>query len=83
MIRPTLLLSFALASFSIVRAHNGSTLPTILTAGIIEGLGNNSLFNRWRPTYHFISPAGWLNVCHTMLSDDDITKLELHRTHVE
>jgi len=78
MIRPTLLLSFALASFSIVRAHNGSTLPTILTAGIIEGLGNNSLFNRWRPTYHFISPAGWLNDPCGMMYDPAQDVYHLH-----
>jgi len=22
----------------------------------------NSLFTKWRPTYHFIAPRGWLNV---------------------
>ena len=24
-------------------------------------MGNNTLFNRWRPTSHFIAPAGWMN----------------------
>lgn len=23
----------------------------------------NSLFTKWRPTYHFTAPQGWLNVC--------------------
>lgn len=32
-----------------------------LTASMIEGMGNNSLFTRWRPTSHFIAPAGWMN----------------------
>jgi beta-fructofuranosidase len=37
-------------------------LPAVLTADYIQTLPNNSLFLRWRPTYHFISPAGWMNV---------------------
>ena len=32
-----------------------------LTAPMIEGMGNNSLFTRWRPSSHFIAPAGWMN----------------------
>lgn len=24
-------------------------------------MGNNSLFTRWRPTSHFLAPAGWMN----------------------
>ncbi|KAL1301729.1 hypothetical protein AAFC00_005933 [Neodothiora populina] len=32
-----------------------------LTASMIETMGNNSLFTRWRPTSHFIAPAGWMN----------------------
>jgi beta-fructofuranosidase len=40
-------------------------LPAELTADYIRTLGNNSLFTRWRPTYHFMSPAGWLNVSLT------------------
>ncbi|KAJ5241740.1 uncharacterized protein N7469_000067 [Penicillium citrinum] len=32
-----------------------------LTAEMIEKMGNNSLFERWRPTSHFLAPAGWMN----------------------
>ncbi|KAJ5690694.1 hypothetical protein N7462_005086 [Penicillium macrosclerotiorum] len=32
-----------------------------LTVEMIEKLGNNSLFTRWRPTSHFLAPAGWMN----------------------
>ncbi|KAF2218426.1 glycosyl hydrolase [Elsinoe ampelina] len=32
-----------------------------LTTDMIENMGNNSLFTRWRPTSHFIAPAGWMN----------------------
>lgn len=63
MIRTTSIASLALASLSSVQAQSAPALPDVLTADIIAGLGNNTLFNRWRPTYHFNSPAGWLNVC--------------------
>lgn len=33
-----------------------------LTAETIEKMGNNSLFTRWRPSSHFLAPAGWMNV---------------------
>ncbi|KAK5005779.1 hypothetical protein LTR28_007294 [Elasticomyces elasticus] len=36
-------------------------LAQTLTTSMIEGMGNNSLFTRWRPTSHFIAPAGWMN----------------------
>jgi beta-fructofuranosidase len=62
------LLSFVLGALPYGNAQNSSQpqelqLPAILTAEYIETLGNNSLFLRWRPTFHFISPAGWMNVC--------------------
>lgn len=28
----------------------------------LEPLGNNTLFEKWRPRYHFAAPAGWMNV---------------------
>ncbi|KAK3618275.1 hypothetical protein LTR56_024764 [Elasticomyces elasticus] len=34
---------------------------TPLTTDDIEGMGNNTLFTRWRPQSHFIAPAGWMN----------------------
>lgn len=33
-----------------------------LTGDMIEKMGNNSLFTRWRPYSHFLAPAGWMNV---------------------
>lgn len=33
-----------------------------LTVDLIEKMGNNSLFTRWRPSSHFLAPAGWMNV---------------------
>ena len=32
-------------------------------AADLNTFGNNTLFNRWRPQYHFLAPAGWMNVC--------------------
>ncbi|KAJ5376096.1 hypothetical protein N7509_012982 [Penicillium cosmopolitanum] len=32
-----------------------------LTAESIEKMDNNTLFERWRPTSHFLAPAGWMN----------------------
>lgn len=73
---PILLVSLALGYIQSARAQNDTEaqLPAILTTDIIAGLGNNSLFTRWRPTYHFISPAGWMNVCSM------IVQLEGNRT---
>jgi beta-fructofuranosidase len=55
-------LGSALAQNSGYNATEPSLGPDVLTADMISGMGNNTLFNRWRPTYHFISPAGWMNV---------------------
>lgn len=33
-----------------------------LNGDMIEKMGNNSLFTRWRPYSHFLAPAGWMNV---------------------
>ncbi|GAB7363326.1 hypothetical protein MBLNU230_g3607t1 [Neophaeotheca triangularis] len=41
-------------------AGNASSQAT-LTADMVESMGNNSLFTRWRPQYHFLAPAGWMN----------------------
>lgn len=37
------------------------TLAQDLTAEIIESMGNNSLFTRWRPYSHISAPSGWMN----------------------
>ncbi|KAF4548613.1 Glycosyl hydrolases family 32 N-terminal domain-containing protein 1 [Elsinoe fawcettii] len=49
----TMLMSLALLAAAAVAQD--------LTAEMVEGMGNNSLFTRWRPTSHFIAPAGWMN----------------------
>ena len=38
-----------------------AALGQTLTASMIESMGNNTLFTRWRPQNHFIAPAGWQN----------------------
>jgi beta-fructofuranosidase len=64
MVKSTSLLSIVLGALPYVHAQNSSELqlPDVLTADYITALGNNSLFLRWRPSFHFISPAGWMNV---------------------
>lgn len=31
-------------------------------AADLNAFANNTLFNRWRPRFHFLAPAGWMNV---------------------
>ncbi|KAF2150867.1 glycoside hydrolase family 32 protein [Myriangium duriaei CBS 260.36] len=49
---PAVLLTASLATVSLAQD---------LTDDIVNNLGNNTLFTRWRPTSHFIAPAGWMN----------------------
>jgi beta-fructofuranosidase len=68
------LLGFVLGSLPLGDAQSssgnntGSQLPAVLNSTYIQTLGNNSLFLRWRPSYHFISPAGWMNVSGAFLT---------------
>lgn len=48
-------------SIALLSAMGAQALGQTLTASIIESMGNNSLFTRWRPTSHFLAPAGWMN----------------------
>jgi len=75
MFRSLPLLSIALGSLSAVGAQE---VPAVLTADILEGLGNNTLFTRWRPTYHFSAPAGWLNDPCGMMYDPATERYHLH-----
>lgn len=73
--------AFAQNSSSEHNATAPSLGPNILTAEMVSSMGNNTLFNRWRPTYHFISPAGWMNA--SILKDKELNiKLIFLRTHV-
>lgn len=72
------LVSLALGSLPAASAQNSSQLPDVLTTEIIDSLGNNTLFNRWRPTYHFISPAGWMNDPCGMMYDPTEDTYHLH-----
>ncbi|CCX33524.1 sucrose-6-phosphate hydrolase [Pyronema domesticum] len=50
------LLPAALAAF----AYSVSAAD-INPADDLDTYGNNTLFTRWRPQYHFTAPAGWMN----------------------
>jgi beta-fructofuranosidase len=66
-------LGFMLSALPSTRANytNGTTELENLDATTIESLGNNTLFTRWRPTSHFIAPAGWMNVSNSNLWSSD------------
>lgn len=59
---------------------------TPLTAADISAGGNNSLFTRWRPTSHFLAPAGWMNdPCGAMydpVRDEYHLSYQWHPEHV-
>ena len=61
-----LLVPVTLAFASLCAAQ---ALPTDinLDPNALDMYGNNSLFLRWRPQYHFLAPAGHMNeyVSHT------------------
>ncbi|KAJ6131425.1 hypothetical protein N7523_001885 [Penicillium sp. IBT 18751x] len=48
-------------TLSVALAAVGPVWGQSLTVETIEKMGNNSLFTRWRPSSHFLAPAGWMN----------------------
>ncbi|CAP86472.1 hypothetical protein E8E15_004602 [Penicillium rubens] len=54
-----------MASKTAILGVLGLTVSTVwgqtLTEDMVEKMGNNSLFTRWRPYSHFLAPAGWMN----------------------
>jgi hypothetical protein len=85
MVKSTSLLSIVLGALPYVHAQNNSELqlPDVLTADYITALSNNSLFLRWRPFFHFISPAGWMNVCSLPFVDHPYILSPRSRTRAE
>lgn len=55
-----------MAVLSVLSVVLGATVSTAwgqtLTGEMIEKMGNNTLFTRWRPYSHFLAPSGWMNV---------------------
>ncbi|TLS30044.1 hypothetical protein PpBr36_02611 [Pyricularia pennisetigena] len=61
-------------------------VPEPLTADwVLNKAGNNSLFSRWRPRSHFISPAGWMNdpcgAVHDPITDTYHLHYQFHPNH--
>ncbi|GAB7357282.1 hypothetical protein MBLNU459_g8251t1 [Dothideomycetes sp. NU459] len=73
-------------SVALVSALGAPALAQTLTSSMIETMGNNSLFTRWRPTSHFIAPAGWMNdPCGAMYdptTDQYILAYQWHPEHI-
>lgn len=58
-------MTLVIATLGVVLGASVSTAwGQTLTVEMIEKMGNNSLFTRWRPYSHFLAPAGWMNVRH-------------------
>ncbi|KAF2869152.1 glycosyl hydrolase-like proteins family 32 superfamily [Massariosphaeria phaeospora] len=76
-----------LATLALVSAQNDSSFAPNLDVSEIQRLGNNSLFTRWRPTSHFIAPAGWMNDPCGMMYDPTRETYHLmyqwHPNHVD
>ena len=70
-------LGFMLSTIPNSRAQSSSNLDN-LDASMIESLGNNTLFTRWRPVSHFIAPAGWMNDPCGMMYDPTTDTYHLH-----
>jgi len=56
-----------LALLLTVMGNCAKALSTPVDIDNLESLGNNTLFEKWRPRYHFAAPAGWMNVRLYML----------------
>lgn len=60
--------------------------PQRLTAAEIMSMGNNTLFDRWRPRSHFIAPSGWMNdpagMMYDPFTDTYHTHYQFHPNHV-
>ncbi|KAF2798252.1 glycoside hydrolase family 32 protein [Melanomma pulvis-pyrius CBS 109.77] len=70
-------LGFMLGALPSINAQNSTSLEN-LDASVIQSLGNNTLFTRWRPTSHFIAPAGWMNDPCGMMYDPTTDTYHLH-----
>ncbi|KAF2707392.1 glycoside hydrolase family 32 protein [Pleomassaria siparia CBS 279.74] len=81
MLWPISALGFMLSTLPSILATNSTTNGTSsenLTADLIMSMGNNTLFNRWRPTSHFIAPAGWMNDPCGMMYDPNTDTYHVH-----
>lgn len=54
-------LRFALASLVTIACTSSALAAHLDPTSDLNALSNNTLFNRWRPQFHFLAPAGWMN----------------------
>ncbi|GJC81526.1 levanase [Colletotrichum liriopes] len=51
----------AIASLAAIAVPASATVPATLTPEYLATAGNSSLFTRWRPRSHYLSPHSWMN----------------------
>lgn len=83
------LTSVSSALFALVTSVSAQSapIPEPLTQDwLMTSAANNSLFTRWRPRSHFISPAGWMNdpcgAVHDPATDLYHLNYQFHPNHV-
>ena len=54
-------LHFELAFLAVLASTNPIFAAHLDPTSDLNALGNNTLFNRWRPQFHVLAPAGWMN----------------------
>ncbi|TLD17659.1 uncharacterized protein PgNI_02167 [Pyricularia grisea] len=79
--------SSALLALVSSAAAQAPSVPEPLTADwLLNKAGNNTLFTRWRPRSHFISPSGWMNdpcgAVHDPVTDTYHLHYQFHPNHV-
>ncbi|GJD02323.1 Sucrose-6-phosphate hydrolase [Colletotrichum higginsianum IMI 349063] len=51
----------AIASLAAIATPASATVPAAITPEYLATAGNSSLFTRWRPRSHYLSPHSWMN----------------------
>ena len=54
-------LHFELAFLAVLASTNPVFAAHLDPTSDLNALGNNTLFDRWRPQFHVLAPAGWMN----------------------
>jgi beta-fructofuranosidase len=74
----TISMTALFAAVAVAQGNGSAESYSILTAETFNQLGNNSLFTRWRPRSHFLSPHSWMNDPCGPLYDPNTNLYHLH-----